>query len=177
MRFLFALIALSAALVVGAQAAPQEAAPSELQITNLRVGLVCPHSHSERGSICFDATQVPITGQGTCVYAGQEYPCTWYGFEFDYTGARPGDELACVITSSSPVSYGNPIGPGEQNVARAEYRLPLENSAGHFYNPQYTLSGPHAPNISSVTNETVCSFGGREMFRFHLEVQYPPPEK
>lgn len=145
--------------------------PDDLQITRLRVGLVCPQGRSDGGSICFETTRIPVTGQGTCVYNGERRPCTWYGFEFEYTNARPGDEISCVYTSDHTSNLGNPARVLQQNTDRYEYRLRLASQTGRHYNPQYSTFGSRRGE--HVLNHTVCSLGARELFRFQLELQFP----
>ncbi|UPT62528.1 MAG: hypothetical protein M0D54_19590 [Hyphomonadaceae bacterium JAD_PAG50586_4] len=136
---------------------------------NLRVGLACPLN----SSICVETTEVAITGQGVCVYNGERLPCTWYGFEFDYVRAQPGDEVLCVVTSNRSADFGDPSGVSREDANQFEYELPLESEAGHFFNPQYTIFEPNAPSRGTVLEETVCSIGKRELFRFQMEFQFP----
>jgi hypothetical protein len=158
--------------VIAPCAAPTCAA-GDLQIAHLRVGLVCPQGRPDGGSICFEATRVPITGQGTCVYNGDRQPCTWYGFEFEYANAHPGEEISCIVSSNHNAEFGTPTGVQLENADRYEYRLRLDARAGRYFNPQYSISEPQAPPSARVVDQTVCSLGARELFRFQMELQFP----
>jgi hypothetical protein len=146
-------------------------AEAELQINNLRTGLVCPPVEPRDGSICVETTQIPVTGEGRCVYDGQEHRCTWHGFEFEYANARPSDEISCVVTSNHDVNIGNPTGVEQEGVSRYDYPLRLQGRAGRYFHPQYTVFDPDtAPAI--VTENTICSLGDRELFRFRSELMF-----
>jgi hypothetical protein len=145
--------------------------PERLEVSDVRFGLVCPERNPEGGSVCVETTEIPITDQGVCVYDGAQHPCTWYGFEFQYANARPGDEITCVLTSNRNASYGNPGGVVQEHTNRLEYGLKLETPSGRFFNPQYSVFNPRLAG-TVVVEDTVCSFGSRELFRFRSEHQY-----
>lgn len=144
---------------------------NQLEISNLRVGLVCAGAGSTGGSVCSETREIPITGQGKCVYNGEEHACTWYGFEFEYRNAQPGAELACVVTSNREADFGDPGGVRQENTNRFEFELTLERASGRFFNPQYTIFNP---NVSGAQlEETVCSLDSRELFKFQWQLLHP----
>jgi len=61
---------------------------SATEVSDFRSGLVC--DPGEHGWICLRTEDIHLTGQGKCVYAKQEMPCTWYGFSFHYSDNKPG---------------------------------------------------------------------------------------
>lgn len=145
-------------------------AAETLEVSNVKVGLACPAENPAQGSICSETTNIQITGQGTCIYDGEQHPCTWYGFEFEYANSEVGDEISCVVSTSHRANFGDPTGVSREDANRFEFSIPLEEGSGRYFNPQYTLFHPDLAG-ASLTNETVCSFRSRELFRYRLELE------
>ena len=164
------------ALVLGSLAHESSA----IEVQNFRAGLVCEARLDIEGSdvglpvgwICFETEAIYMTGQGRCVYDRQEKHCSWYGFEFDYKGATEGDEIQCRSTSTLPTDIGNPSAEKAEDTTTYEYSLVLPAGDGHFYNPQYSVFSPGGVELAD-TDETVCSFEGKELFRFRFTIIYP----
>lgn len=64
------------------------------RVHNFRSGGVCLEG-GEPASVCSDAVLIPVKGEERCAQADGMKACTWYGFEFDYSGALPGEPLYC----------------------------------------------------------------------------------
>jgi hypothetical protein len=145
-----------------------------LEIENFKSGLVCPDRTGDvgKGWICFETEDVAVTGQGRCTYNGEEAPCTWYGFQFDYRNAGSGERISCVTTSSEPIYYGDPDNADEAAVTTKEWAFELEPGSGRYYNPQYSLSAPQRDQ-TLVSDETVCSANDGIIFRYKIRTTYP----
>lgn len=149
-----------------------------LEIQNFRAGLLCDlDAKFATGDvpinwICFETETVYVTGQGQCTFDSQEKKCTWYGYEFDYSNASEEDEITCVSTSSVPVTIGTPKGVEKKNATVHEVSYTLPPGNGHHFNPQYSVSAA-SRNQESHETETVCSVGGRDLFRFRFTTIYP----
>ncbi len=164
------------ALTVGISAGPVFA----LEIQNFRAGLVCELELEISDDvdlpvewICFETETVYITGQGRCVYNQEDKHCTWYGFEFDYTGAVEGDEISCTSTSVLPANLGSPKGIDEEDVTVSEWSYSLPPGDGHHYNPQYSVFGMQDETETVDSDETVCTYDGKELYRFRFTKIYP----
>lgn len=147
-----------------------------LEIANVRSGPACPKpgdTTRQVGRICFQAEDIHITGQGACFYDKDEVPCTWYGFEFDYSGAMEGDKITCAYTTSEPADVGDPDGVTNAASTSGEYELSLKPGASHFFNPQYSVLRYVREQIPDIRDETVCSFDGEELFRFKFNLISP----
>ena len=152
-----------------------------LEVQNFKFGLVCElEIELEPGEVglpvewvCFETETVYITGQGRCVYDRQDKHCTWYGYEFDYTGAVQGDEIFCRSTSSLPGNLGTPKGVDEEGVTNHEWSYALPPGDGHHYNPQYTVFGLQDEIETLDSNETVCTHNGQELYRFQYSKVFP----
>lgn len=162
-------------LTVGISAGPGFA----LEIQNFRSGLVCELELELSDVdmpiewICFETETVYITGQGRCVYDRKDEHCTWYGYEFDYTGAVEGEEIFCTSTSVLPHNEGTPKGVNKQDVTYSEWSYSLPPGDGHHYNPQYSVFGFQDEIESLDSDETVCSIYGKELFRFRFMTIFP----
>ena len=149
------------------------------EIRNFKAGLVCPDRESGRigdGRVCFETETVHVTGQGRCTYDGEDLPCTWHGYEFEYSGAEPGQKISCIVKNSVAVNYGNPDGVAATDAQTYDYELDLEKTEGRFFNPQYVLFTTVSPDAPQEIEETVCSSRGEELFRFRFLFLYPPSE-
>lgn len=92
----------SAILLIGTSA-PAAA----LEISDFRAGLACTNTSvrdDTSGWICHVTEDIFVTDQGRCRYNGKDELCTWVGFEFDYRGAKPWDQLECTLEHSQPVA-------------------------------------------------------------------------
>lgn len=153
------------------------AASEAVEIHNFKSGLVCPvqpnrnNEHRSGGWICFETETVNITGQGRCVFDGEEMPCTWYGYEFDYNSAAVDDEIACVSTSSESGDIGNPEQIEKSDATTYQYSIKLEPGTGRYYNPQYSVFTRLGEPV--VRDETICSVAGQELFRFQFQLIFP----
>jgi hypothetical protein len=154
--------------------------PSQaIEIGNFRSGLVCPYNSDNNnkrqtsGWICFETEAVYITGQSRCTFDGNERPCTWYGFEFDYSKLAGDEEITCKSKYSEIGNIGNPDGVLAEDTNTFEYSFKLRSDASHFYNPQYSLFSSSAKHEKIITDETVCSVDSQELFRFKFQLMFP----
>jgi len=155
-------------------AAPDE---SNVEVTNVKSGLMCLYNFDEKGQykydarVCFKTEDIPITGQGRCVFNGENKLCTWYGFEFDYNNKTDAAiPLTCHFTSTSKDVIGNPEGIKEDDFS--SYDIMLEPGIHHFSNPQYTLFR-YAPLEESSVNVNKCEVEGREVFKTRFNMILP----
>ncbi|WP_425411012.1 hypothetical protein [Hyphococcus sp.] len=147
-----------------------------IEITNFKSGLACVEKNADQSSpgwICHSTETIPITGQGLCVYNREEHPCTWYGFEFEYDNAGEDAKIKCALTSSREGTYGNPNEIEHEDVKNYEYQIELQPGSGKFFNPQYSIINYSKQGPKIKNENTVCSAGGIELFRFKFEFIYP----
>lgn len=148
------------------------------EITNFRSGLACLNSSFGskdfgKRSICVDTEIIPITGQSVCVFNGEDRPCTWYGFEFEYKNANGVQKIICSNTSDRPGDVGGPDGISAKDVSAIEYTLELKGDSGRVFNPQYSVYRPGTQNSEEVIDKTVCRVGERKLFEFKFRIMYP----
>ncbi|WP_375205150.1 hypothetical protein [Hyphococcus sp.] len=148
-----------------------------IEIKNFKSGLACPDASSDSATnpkhICLEVTTVHITGQGRCSYDGIKRPCTWFGFEFDYSGATANDVLSCVVATNEAVNYGTPDSADARALKSYEYELPLEDKNGHIFNPQYAILQYLSENTAIMDEKTVCSVDDQQVIQFEFRFVYP----
>jgi hypothetical protein len=162
---------LTAAFLVVLCGAPVVAQGVEghIAITNLKYGLVCGPDYNRR--ICFQTSDIQITGEGRCVYNQQEIPCTWFGYSFDYKLPKDTVELDCEWSSTLPANLGNPIAELKENVSSYHYKIVLNRGESHFFNPQY--SSVRADLGIVEVNKQQCSYNGEKLFEFTFRLHFP----
>ena len=150
-----------------------------LEITDFKAGLICEYTADlddlevPISWVCFETEIIYLTGQGDCVYDGQDKKCTWYGFEFDYTNAKKDEQLACISWSTLPSNEGNFEGVRAKQETYGEWEISLEPGDGHYFHPQYTVSR-FSKDVQELDNDqTVCSIDGEEKFRFGFTKIFP----
>lgn len=134
-----------------------------ISIDSARSGLVCGVA-TGRPSVCDPAHKVVITGEQTCDWSpSQQYPCTRFGYEFDYSAAEPGTQLDCSRTRYSPAT-------GEQTNS---YQQPIDNAGGRVF---YSTFRTYAPVDTRVIQSEVheCTYGGAAVATIEFIIYYEP---
>lgn len=148
------------------------------KITDFRSGVVClnPDSKIEgfgSSQVCLETEDIQVTGQSICTFHEKEFPCTWHGFEFNFSNALAGAKLKCVLTSDVSASYGGPNRVDAEDVSVYEYEITLPKKSKRFFNPQYAVFRWGTGKDETATEETVCRLGDRELIRFKFRFAYP----
>lgn len=140
-----------------------------VELSNFKSGLACTDAKTF-GWICHETEKIYVTGQGACEFDGQNKPCTWHGFQFDYTGLSDEEKIECKFESTAIVTLGNPSEVTESDINSGTYTLPIKPGEGHFFNPQYVvLTFKSSPNKES----TKCYVGEKLLFEYKNEFIYP----
>lgn len=147
-----------------------------IEVTDFKFGLVCPNAESNVGWVCHEAKDIPITGQGQCIFDGKRKPCTWYGFSFNYTDARASDVFQCTLTSSKPTTLGNPAGVISKGTS-GKYEFKVPEGSGKFFNPQYSVFVIERNSKEVLQEHTECSVNGKSAFSFDVNLIFPVEEK
>lgn len=146
-----------------------------LEISNFKSGPMCGINMDDMGWVCFEDEEIHVTGQSSCWSQGEILKCTWYGFSFEYIGARKGQEIECRSTTTRPTSHVNLSSRGEEPETTRTYTFALEEKEGYFVNPQYSVlatSGDTKP--AKIVDETECWSEGEPVFEFRFISIYPP---
>lgn len=178
MKHLLLGIALAVVTLAGCSITPvtRTVPTSAVQITNFRSGLACTNSKSAanaKGWICQPTSDVFVTDQGTCVYNGMTEPCTWFGYEFDYSQSKEHSTLQCTSETSRPIDSGNPSGVLAKHVSSQQFELELDGESGHFYSPQYFVFAVTDPDDALLVAAITCRSEGSVLFQARYKVHFP----
>lgn len=151
------------------------AALDTLEVSGLRSGPVCNAGAGKVGrapsdSIC-PSRSVLMRGKDTCVFDGNEIPCTWWGFEFDYRNAVVGVPLVCVWVRSLPGTEGNYEGVRSSNATTDTIAIHFPADSGHLFHPGFDGIPPQLPPTLIPVHVTFdCSYQGRPVFAVALRL-------
>lgn len=136
--------------------------PSTITLSNAGSGTICA-DESGALDLCERAARVVIEGEATCEYSGNEYPCTRFGYEFDYSDATPGTELECDRMRYDPKS-------GEQNDS---YTRAIEAESGRIAFLTFRTFAPVEERLifSEVHH---CSYRGERVATIEFIIHYEP---
>jgi hypothetical protein len=147
-----------------------------IEIHNFKSGLVCSDADGTQGAdswVCHQTKDILITDQGRCVYNRVERPCTWFGFEFDYTAGEGRTKLQCVVESSRPTSPGNPSKVLAKDVMSQSHEIELVGTSGHFANPMYYIFAVRSAPTSRVVETFTCKSDNAVVFQARFNLQFP----
>jgi hypothetical protein len=164
-RFMVALAL--ACLSVPARALADE---GHVSISNLKVGLICGSGDSAR--VCFQTSDIQMTGEGRCTFNHQEIACTWYGLSFDYELPHDEVELNCNWSSNVAADLGTPAGLGKSAARADTFKLVLKGRSGHYFNPQYTGFGRGDPSATEEMRES-CQYNGATIYDVVFRLHWP----
>ncbi len=171
------LLAVLAAIAVAP--ASLRAQAGEFRLSNLSSGRLCDEDgggaidvHGE-GTFCDPSGDVEIRGEGRCVYAGEERPCTWFGFEFDYENKDPREPITCVWTRSRAADEGDPEEVRKRSATADTFDLAIEDASGHYYHPVYQIYGV-TPSRVVVDMEYHCAYREEEVLETSYRLIFSP---
>ena len=143
-----------------------------IEIDNFVSGPVCTDSKTF-GWVCHNQQDIYITGQGRCIWNGEDKPCTWYGFEFDYKNNEIGSIIECTYRSSEEISLGNPDEITTEDKKVGTYSFSIKEKEGHYFNPQYSVLATMSKDKANTSNETTCFSDGKKIFSYNYRFHFP----
>jgi len=146
-----------------------------IEIKNFKSGLMCGINKKDMGWVCFEKDEILISGQSSCVSMGEEFKCTWYGYSFDYTNAKKGQEIECKYTYSEAIATQDLNSRSNEKKKVQYFTFSLEKEKGYFVNPQYSplrLSSNH--KVNKLTQDVACVSEGEKLYEYRFITVYPP---
>lgn len=136
---------------------------ASIRLDGARSGLVCADGTGNL-AVCEPAHKVYITGEETCDWSpDQQYPCTRFGYEFQYSDAVPGTTLDCTRTLYSPAS-------GEQ---KDSYTHAIDSASGRVFHATFRTYAPVGKRvILSEVHE--CVYGDAPVATIEFIIYYEP---
>ena len=147
-------------------------------VTDVKSGLWCPSMHVPNseipGAVCHETETFQITGQSLCRLGDVENPCTWYGFEFAYSGSREGTALDCFVTAETATNFVSPNAPTLSERDSLEFSIEIPEGSGRLTNPQFSIFSTVGDGETRENRfETVCSYQGNPVFSFSYKTIFP----
>jgi hypothetical protein len=138
-------------------------ADTGLQLKAMRSGAVCSDADG-RASVCETAIKIVITGKESCESSPATiYPCTRFGYQFDYQGAAPGTAIACTVQRTGPMG----------RRSSQQYNHELSADSGSVFYPTYrTFAAVEKRTILSEVHE--CTYRGERLSSIEFIIYYEP---
>lgn len=140
-----------------------EPADVDLRITDASSGEVCGAADGS-SSVCNKALKIVVTGQESCRGSGGEkYPCTRYGYQFNYQGGEPGEAIDCQLKLVD--------GMGRRQTST--YKLELTASEGSVFYPSFVTYAPVEKRVI-LSEVSECSYRGARLATIEFMLYYEP---
>lgn len=148
---------------------------NSVDIKNFKSGLMCGINKDDMGWVCFEGEEVLVSGQSSCSSMGEEFKCTWYGYSFEYSNAKNGQEIKCKYTYSEPIATQDLNSRSEEKKKVQYFTFSLNDKEGYYVNPQYSPLRLSSNNeVGRLTQEVECSSEGRKLYEYRFTTIYPP---
>lgn len=144
-----------------------------LQIQDFKFGPMCGINAEEMGWVCFEQNDIYITGQSSCNIRNNLNKCTWYGFQFDYTGYERGAKIMCSFEQGTKTEIVNLKGKDYKAMSTGTFELELKSDSGSFINPQYSLLRIALPKNQINETKVNCNYKGKHAFGYKYKTIFP----
>jgi hypothetical protein len=133
-----------------------------LHIESANLGYLCGDATGP-AAFCEQGRGITVTDRESCTGTdGNEYLCTRYGYQFDYTGAVPGDTIECRSTRKDPVRSRS-----------MDYSLTLDAEKGSVLQPSWLPYNP-VDQRTMLTEVHDCTYQGERLATIEFIVIYEP---
>jgi hypothetical protein len=147
---------------------------SGIALRNTASGNVCIEN-DEPTEICESAEFIDIVGENMCKWSEDiDYPCTYYGYQFDYEGAQAGRKITCDTHRSTKTTFS----PETEQVTgpmTARYTIELDSNAGHIFHTAYNTYAP-VDELILIRELHRCSYEGALLYEVHWIVRFTPED-
>ncbi|MFZ0469214.1 MAG: hypothetical protein WAL92_09865 [Thiogranum sp.] len=148
--------------------------PSGIEIHNGKSGVVCLED-DEPSYVCTEAYTIKIVGEVMCEWGDNiDYPCTWYGYQFDISNVEIDTLIICDVTNSIRTTFG----PKTDKVTgsnTAQYTIKLQAGQHHLFHPAFHTYAPVAKE-TAVISIHACSVDGVPLYRASFRAFYEPED-
>lgn len=148
---------------------------SGIEIHNGKSGVVCLED-DEPSYVCTEAYTIKIVGEVMCEWSDAiDYPCTWYGYQFDISNVEADTLIICDVTNSIRTTFG----PKTEKVTggnTAQYTIKLAAGQDHVFHPAYHTYAPVARE-TAVVSIHACSVNDVPLYRVSFRAFYAPEDE
>jgi hypothetical protein len=133
-----------------------------IRIRDARSGELCA-DHAGVDNVCSTETMLIVKGADTCLGDDRKpYPCTRYGYRYDYEGATPGSTIQCRATRND----------GFKKRSK-DYVIELGSDAGSVSQSEWVGYGP-VNRRTILTEVHECSYRGERLTTIEYIITYEP---
>lgn len=140
-----------------------DAGKSNISLSSVRSGELCADI-AGTDNVCNTGTKLTVEGYDSCIGTdGKPYPCTRYGYRYDYSGATPGTQIECRATRRDPF-----------NKKQKTYTVAIDAASGSVFEPQWIPYGPvERPTMLTEVHE--CVYLGEPLATIEYIITYEAP--
>lgn len=147
---------------------------SGIEIQNGKSGVVCLED-DEPSYVCTEAYTIKIVGEVMCEWSDDiDYPCTWYGYQFDISNVETDTQIICDVTNSIRTIFGPKTDKVTGNNT-AQYTIKLEAGQDHVFHSAYHTYAP-VEKETAVISIHACSVDGTPAYRVSFRAYYEPED-
>ncbi|MEO7774391.1 MAG: hypothetical protein ABIT36_04455 [Steroidobacteraceae bacterium] len=110
-----------------------------IRIEGLKQGLV-RSDKSGQPEVYEQTSTIKLLPNGECVANTVTQQCTWFGIEFDYSGAKAGASLDCTARLSEPSQVVTPSRGSARQATAIQYKIALPTVHGHVRHASYAVN-------------------------------------
>ena len=145
---------------------------ASIRISNAVSGEVCSDADGP-AEVCKPGETIDVVGRDMCVWSEDvQYPCTRYGYEFDFEGANPKAVITCKVARSIRTIFG----PRTEKVTgenTAEYVVEVPGENGHIFHHGFQTYAPVEDRVLVHENHA-CSYLGEAIYRVVFIHRFEP---
>jgi len=136
-----------------------------IQLSEVRSGALCDDVGGS-DEVCNTEATFTVLGRSTCIGTdGASYPCTRYGYRFDYAGAQPGTRIECTATQKNPFPRG-----------QKQYTLDVDAASGTIRLPSWVQWVP-VQQRAMVTEVHECTYLGQPLATIEYIMSWEPDQQ
>lgn len=135
---------------------------ANLSLSSIRSGELCAEIGSP-DNVCNTGTGLTVQGHDSCTGGdGNAYPCTRYGYRYDYSGATPGTQIECTATRNDGF-----------NKRQKTYSIPVDAETGSVFQPQW-IPYYRVEKRQMLTEVHRCNYLGEPFASIEYIISYYP---
>jgi hypothetical protein len=138
---------------------------ANISLSGIRSGELCADIDGTH-NVCTTKASFTVQAHDSCITTrGDPYPCTRYGYRYDYSGATPGTQIECTATRRDPF-----------NKQQKTYTIAIDAEAGSVFQPEWIPYNP-VERRTMLTENHECTYLGEPLVNIEYIISYePPPE-
>lgn len=138
------------------------AGKSTISLSGIRSGELC-QDIGESVDVCNTGTGLTVLPRDSCITnKNSPYPCTRYGYRYDYADATPGTQIECTATRRDPF-----------NQEQKTYTIAIDAESGSVFQPEWIPYNPVESRVM-LTEVHECVYLGKRLATIEYIISYEP---